>query len=129
MLSLGGSRALDALSLGDATARSLGVRLGLARVVLIATMSLATAAAVAQAGLIAFVGLVAPHLVRSLGLANHASLMLLSALTGGVLLLASDVLARGLMAPQELPVGLITAVLGGGYLLWLMHRRHLGVSL
>ena len=129
LLSLGGSRALDALSLGDATARSLGVRLGLARVVLIATMSLATAAAVAQAGLIAFVGLVAPHLVRSLGLVNHASLMLLSALTGGVLLLASDVLARGLMAPQELPVGLITAVLGGGYLLWLMHRRHLGVSL
>jgi iron complex transport system permease protein len=49
----------------------------------------------------------------------------LSALTGGVLLLAADVLARWLLAPQELPVGVLTAVLGGGYLLWLMHRRPL----
>jgi iron complex transport system permease protein len=48
--------------------------------------------------------------------------MLLSSLMGGVLLMAADTLARGLMAPQELPVGMLTAVLGGGYLLWLMHR-------
>ena len=129
VLALAGSRALDALSLGEATARSLGIRLGLARVVLIATMSLATAAAVAQAGLIAFVGLVSPHLVRSLGRGRHADLLLLSALTGGNLLLAADVLGRGVIAPQELPVGLITAVLGGSYLLWLMHRRPMGSAL
>ncbi len=120
---LAGSRVLDALSLGDATARSLGVRLGVARGVLVATMALATAGAVAQAGLIAFIGLVAPHLVRSFGHGAHAALLLLSACAGGALLLAADVLARGVIAPQELPVGVITAVLGGSYLLWLMHRR------
>jgi iron complex transport system permease protein len=114
---------LDALALGDATARSLGVQLGLARGVLVATMALATAAAVAQAGLIAFIGLVAPHLVRSFGHGSHAALLVLSGCTGGALLLAADVLARGVIAPQELPVGVITAVLGGCYLLWLMHRR------
>ena len=95
------------------------------RAALVAVMALATGAAVAQAGLIAFVGLVAPHLVRALVKPTHRWLLPLSALTGGVLLLAADVLARWLLAPQELPVGVLTAVLGGGYLLWLMHRRPL----
>ncbi|WP_418315211.1 FecCD family ABC transporter permease [Piscinibacter sakaiensis] len=126
--SLAGRRALDALALGESTARSLGVQLGLARSLLVATMALATAAAVAQAGLIAFVGLVAPHLVRSLGFGSHGGLLLLSAAGGGVLLLAADVAARWVVAPQELPVGLITAVLGGGYLLWLMHTRPIGIT-
>lgn len=117
------SRALDALSLGDTTARSLGVALGPVRIVLIGVMALATGAAVAQVGLIAFVGLVAPHLVRAAAKPTHRWLLPLSALTGGVLLLAADVLARWLLAPRELPVGVLTAVLGGGYLLWLMHRR------
>lgn len=123
-VALGCSRGLDALSLGEATARSLGVRLALLRLLLVAAMSLSTAAAVAQCGLIAFVGLVAPHLVRSWGTATHGALLLLAPLTGGVLLLAADVAARWLIAPQELPVGIITALLGGSYLLWLMHRRH-----
>jgi iron complex transport system permease protein len=117
------SRALDALSLGETTAASLGVPLGPVRVALIAVMALATGAAVAQVGLIAFIGLVAPHLVRAAVKPTHRWLLPLSALTGGVLLLAADVLARWLLAPQELPVGVLTAVLGGGYLLWLMHRR------
>jgi iron complex transport system permease protein len=116
------SRALDALSLGEATAASLGVALGPVRVVLIAVMALATGAAVAQVGLIAFIGLIAPHLVRAAVKPTHRWLLPLSALAGGVLLLAADVLARWLLAPQELPVGVLTAVLGGGYLLWLMHR-------
>ncbi|HSH91715.1 MAG TPA: iron ABC transporter permease [Ramlibacter sp.] len=119
------SRALDALSLGETTAASLGIALAPVRVVLIAVMALATAAAVAQVGLIAFIGLVAPHLVRSRVKPTHRWLLPLSALTGGVLLLASDVLARWLLAPRELPVGVLTAVLGGCYLLWLMHRRPL----
>jgi iron complex transport system permease protein len=85
-------------------------------------MALATGAAVAQTGLIAFVGLAAPHLVRSVVRTTHARLVGLSALAGGVLLLAADLLARSWIAPQELPVGVLTAVLGGGYLLWLMHR-------
>ena len=89
-------------------------------------ISLAAAAsgtAVAQTGLIAFVGLAAPHLVRSVVKTTHGRLTVLAALMGAVLLTAADILARWLVAPQELPVGVLTAVLGGGYLLWLMHRH------
>jgi iron complex transport system permease protein len=117
------SRALDALSLGETTAMSLGVALAPVRMVLVGAMALATGAAVAQVGLIAFIGLVAPHLVRAAVQPTHRWLLPLAALAGGVLLLGADVLARGLLAPQELPVGVLTAVLGGGYLIWLMHRR------
>lgn len=116
-------RVLDGLALGEATALSLGLPLGAVRVVLVAVLALATGAAVAQTGLIAFVGLAAPHLVRSLVKTTHARLVVLSAFMGGLLLMAADVLARWVIAPQELPVGVLTAVLGGSYLLWLMHRR------
>jgi iron complex transport system permease protein len=114
------ARVLDALTLGEATAQSLGMPLRQARLLLVAAMSLATAAAVAQMGLIAFVGLAAPHAVRSLVRCTHGGVLLLSALMGGALLLLADVLARGLLAPQDLPVGVLTAVLGGVYLLWRM---------
>ncbi|RZL87172.1 MAG: iron ABC transporter permease [Variovorax sp.] len=123
--SIGFARALDALTLGEATATSLGIALPWVRVALIAALALATGAAVAQLGLVAFVGLVAPHLVRAVVKPTHGWLVLLASLMGGALLLAADVLARWLMAPQELPVGVVTALLGGGYLLWLMHRRSL----
>lgn len=116
-------RVLDGLSLGEATAQSLGLPLGSLRVALVAVIALATGTAVAQTGLIAFVGLAAPHLVRSVITTTHGRLMLLASLMGGALLMAADTLARGLMAPQELPVGVLTAVLGGGYLLWLMRRN------
>ena len=116
------ARVLDGLSLGDATAISLGLPVAPMRAALIIVLALATGTAVAQTGLIAFVGLAAPHLVRSIIKTTHSHLMLLSSLVGGVLLMAADILARGLLAPQELPVGVLTAVLGGGYLLWLMHR-------
>ena len=99
------------------------------RLVLVGTLALATGAAVAQTGLIAFVGLAAPHLVRAIVKTTHARLLALSALMGGVLLMAADIGARWLVAPQELPVGVLTAVLGGGYLLWLMHRRRVGGGL
>jgi iron complex transport system permease protein len=117
------SPALDALTLGEATAASLGVRLPLMRLLLILAFALATGAAVAQTGIVAFVGLVAPHLVRALCPTLHGRLIVLSAAAGGSLLLAADVLARALIRPQELPVGLVTALLGGVYLLVLMHRR------
>ncbi|MGZ5181207.1 MAG: FecCD family ABC transporter permease [Ramlibacter sp.] len=117
------SPGLDALALGEATAASLGVPLQALRLGLVAVMALATGAAVAQVGLIAFIGLVAPHLVRAAAMPTHRWLLPLAALAGGVLLLAADVGARWILAPQELPVGVLTALLGGGYLLWLMHRR------
>ena len=120
------SRALDALSLGEFTAASLGLPLTQLRAALVAVLALATGTAVAHTGLIAFVGLAAPHLVRSLVKTTHGPLTLLAGLTGGALLMAADILARWLIAPQELPVGVLTAVLGGSYLLWLMHRRNAG---
>jgi iron complex transport system permease protein len=116
------SPVLDGLTLGDSTARSLGLPLAPMRMVLVLVLGLATGTAVAQTGLIAFVGLAAPHLVRAMLNCRHAALLLLSSLMGGVLLMAADLLARGLIAPQELPVGVLTAVLGGLYLLWLMYR-------
>ena len=117
------SRALDALTLGEDSARSLGLDLARVRVALVGALALATGLAVSQAGLVAFVGLVAPHLVRRFAPAPHGFTTLASAGAGGALLLAADVLARSLIAPQEVPVGVLTALLGGGYLLWLLHRR------
>lgn len=122
LVSIGWARVLDALNLGEDTARSLGMPLSWARWGLIGAMSLATGTAVAHMGLIAFIGLAAPHAVRSTVRASHSGLLLLSALMGGVLLLASDVWARLAWAPEELPVGVLTSVLGGGYLLWRLHR-------
>jgi iron complex transport system permease protein len=115
--------ALDGLALGEATAHSLGLPLPQMRAALVAVLALATGTAVAQTGLIAFVGLAAPHLVRSVVKTTHGRLIGLASLMGAVLLTAADILARGLVAPQELPVGVLTAVLGGTYLLWLMHRQ------
>ena len=117
------SRVLDGLALGESTAITLGLPLGALRLALIALLALATGTAVAQTGLIAFVGLAAPHLVRSVVKTTHGKLIVLSSLMGGVLLLLADILARCLIAPQELPVGVLTAVLGGSYLLWLMRKR------
>jgi len=121
-LALALSPVLDVLTLGEDTARSLGVPLGWARGWLVGVLAACTAAAVAQAGLIAFVGLVAPHLVRRFSGGRHRVLLWAASLMGGALVLLADVLARGLLPPQDLPVGVLTAVVGGGYLLWLLHR-------
>ena len=119
------ARVLDALVLGDASAASLGLQLPVVRLLLVVLMALATGSAVSQAGLVAFVGLVAPHLVRRWVVVTHAALLALSAAAGGVLLLAADVAARSVIAPQELPVGVLTALLGGVYLLVLLRRQGL----
>lgn len=117
------ARALDALTLGDDTAASLGLSLAWVRGAYVGIMALATACAVSQTGLIAFVGLVAPHVARRLMPLTHRVLLVFSSLVGGFLLLAADVAARSLNAPVELPVGLLTAVVGGLYLLWLLRRQ------
>ena len=89
---------------------------------LVAVLAACTAAASAQAGLIAFIGLVAPHLVRGWDGGRHRVRLLAASLMGGVLLLSADLLSRGLLPPQDVPVGVLTAVLGGGYLLWRLNR-------
>jgi iron complex transport system permease protein len=119
------ARALDALTLGTDTALSLGLDLSRIRLAMVAALALATGLAVSQSGLIAFVGLVSPHLVRRFAPATHGFTLVASAATGGALLLMADVFARALIAPQEVPVGVLTALLGGGYLIWLLHRRRL----
>jgi iron complex transport system permease protein len=117
------ARGLDALVLGDDSAASLGLRLPQLRLALVALLAAATAIAVSQCGLVAFVGLAAPHLVRWQAPGAHRHLLLASAGAGGVLLLAADLGARVLIAPQELPVGVLTAVGGGAYLLRLLRRE------
>jgi len=94
------------------------------RLLLLAAMALATATAVAQTGLIAFVGLVAPQLIRSPLRVRFVTRAWLSAMAGGVLLCTADILSRVVLAPQELPVGVLTAILGGGYLMWRLRVMH-----
>jgi iron complex transport system permease protein len=117
------SRTLDALVLGEDSARSLGLALPQLRLALVCLLAAATGLAVSQAGLVAFVGLAAPHLVRRYAPGPHGYTLLASAAAGAVLLLAADVAARTLIAPQELPVGVLTAVFGGTYLLLLLNRQ------
>jgi iron complex transport system permease protein len=117
------SRALDALTLGVDSALSLGLALSRIRLVLVGALALATGLAVSQAGLVGFVGLASPHVVRRFAPATHGFTLVASAATGGALLLVADVLARSLIAPQEVPVGVLTALLGGGYLIWLLRKR------
>ncbi|MBM3380277.1 MAG: iron ABC transporter permease [Phycisphaerae bacterium] len=116
-------RALDALLAGDEVAHSLGVApQRLRRQVLIIT-ALATACCVALAGVIGFVGLMVPHLMRRSAGLLHATLVPACALLGAVLLLGSDLLARVLMAPQELPVGIVIASIGAAFVIGLLWRR------
>jgi len=117
------ARGLDALSLGEDTARSLGLSVRALRLALLALVSLATAASVAQVGVVGFIGLVAPHLARQRLHGTHRQLLMAAALAGGVLLLAADVLSRWVVRPAELPVGAVTACLGGAYLVALLWRR------
>ena len=117
------SRGLDALTLGEDTAQSLGLSLTALRLGLLGLLSLATATSVAQVGVVGFIGLVAPHLVRQRLQLDHRRLLVASALAGGVLLQAADVLSRWVVRPAELPVGAITACLGGVYLVALLWRR------
>jgi len=117
------SRGLDALTLGEDTAQSLGLSLPVLRVALLGLLSLATAAAVGQVGVVGFVGLVAPHLVRQLLHVNHRRLLIAAPLFGGVLLQAADLLSRAIWRPSDLPVGSVTACLGGVYLVGLLWRR------
>jgi iron complex transport system permease protein len=117
------ARALDALTLGESVASSLGLDVARARSWLVAGMAAATGVAVAQAGLVAFVGLLAPHLARRLWGGLHRQQLWASSVMGGLLLLGADVASRLLIAPQELPVGILTSVVGGAYLLSLLHQR------
>ncbi|MCL2866901.1 MAG: iron ABC transporter permease [Clostridia bacterium] len=116
------ARALNAIALGDDEAKALGISVSAARICLIGLSTLMTAAAVSITGIIGFVGLVIPHSVRLLTGGNHRSLFPLSFFTGGLFLMLCDTAARTLAAPVEIPVGVITALIGGSSFLLLMRR-------
>jgi iron complex transport system permease protein len=116
------ARRLDLLALGERAARHVGVDVERLRIVSIVAVALLTAAAVAFCGIIAFVGLVVPHLVRMLVGPGHRALVPLSALGGAVLLLAADLVARTAVAYADLPIGMLTALVGGPFFFWLIRR-------
>jgi iron complex transport system permease protein len=117
-------RELDILSLGESQARQLGVNVSRARLALLAGASLMTGGAVAVSGVIGFVGLVVPHLARLFTGSESGPLLAVSGLAGGILLVWSDVLAKTVLpGGAELPVGVVTALLGGPFFLFLLSRR------
>lgn len=123
-LSLVLARDLDTLNLGDNLAQGLGSRVEWTRsLFLLCTVALA-GASVATAGTIGFVGLMAPHLARQLVGPSHAGLIPVAALTGACIVELADLVGRLLFAPLELPCGVITAIIGAPYFLWLLSRSH-----
>ena len=116
------ARALNALMLGENEAVLLGFRPALLQPSLIAAVALMVSAAVAMTGVIGFVGLVVPQLLRLLDGPDHRRLLPASALGGALLLVVADTLARSVVAPAELPIGVLTALVGGPFFLWLLLR-------
>lgn len=116
------ARQLDVLALGDEPAAVLGVRVQRQRALLTGLAALLTGSAVAVAGLIGFVGLVAPHLARMVVGSGHRYTLPLAALIGGILLVGADILARTVAAPRELPVGVVTAAIGAPPFVYLLRR-------
>jgi iron complex transport system permease protein len=123
LLILAHARLLNVLLLDDEQARHVGVDVERTRRVVLAAASLAAAAAVSVSGLIGFVGLVVPHLARLLAGPDHRRLLPLALVAGAALLIGADTLARTVLAPTEIPVGIITALAGGPFFLFLLQRR------
>ena len=116
------ARRLDVLQLSPLKAASLGVAVAPTRWMLFALAGACTALVVAQAGSIGFVGLMVPHALRRVGLTRHRYLLPAAALAGGSMLVLADALARTIIAPRELPVGVLTALIGVPLMLWLLRR-------
>ena len=116
-------RRLNTLALGDEYAHQLGIRVEATRIGIVLVGSLLTAIAVSLGGLIAFAGLVVPHVARLLLGPDHVRLLPVTALAGAIFLVVADTLARTLFAPSEVPVGILMVFLGGPFFLWLL-RKH-----
>ena len=113
-------RHLDVLSVGDEEAQALGLRPGRTRAVVVAASALAAASAVAVSGLIAFVGIIIPHVARRLAGPSYISVLPLSALLGAGFLVLADTLARTVLSPAELPIGVVTALIGAPAFVWVL---------
>jgi len=119
---IGLSRKLDLIQLGDVEASRLGVNIKKVRFGVIISSAVVVGISVALSGMIGFVGLVVPHLVRILGGVNHLYVLLGSAIFGSILMVISDMICRVIISPAELPVGLITSGLGSPFFLWLIFK-------
>jgi iron complex transport system permease protein len=117
------ARGLNALLLGEAEAFHLGIPVQRLKTAAILMVAVAVGASVAAAGVIGFVGIVVPHLLRLMLGPDHRMLLPFAALMGATLLTAADLLARTLVAPAELPIGILTATIGAPFFLWLLLRR------
>lgn len=122
LILLAHGRRLDVLSLGDDESHSLGLNAGRTRLIVIAAASLAAATAVAVSGLIGFVGIVVPHVARRLGGPSYAVVLPLSLLIGGAFLSLADTVARTALSPAELPIGVVTAVVGAPVFILILRR-------
>ena len=116
-------RGLNGLALGEATAAHIGIDVQRMKSIAILAVAGATGAAVAVSGGIGFIGIVVPHLLRLASGPDHRTLLLNSALLGAILLVLADVIARVVIAPAELPIGIVTAVLGAPVFLWILLKR------
>ncbi len=117
-----GGHSLNLLQFGDDQAQQLGLNVTRAKTVLLTAASLATAAAVAFSGIIGFIGLIVPHVIRMWFGPDYRRLVPLSIISGASALIISDVIARVVLAPQEIPVGIVTALVGGPFFLWVLRR-------
>ncbi|KQU97437.1 iron ABC transporter permease [Devosia sp. Root105] len=117
------ARHLNAMTLGDESATTLGIPAGRFRMLVFIVSALLTGAAVAFSGVIAFVGLMIPHIVRLVVGGDYRRVLPLSALLGAIFLVLADMLARTIIPPQDLPIGIITGLVGGGFFILLLRRR------
>jgi len=117
------ARELDIMLLGDERAGQLGVNVERFKLLVLASASLVVAAAVSVSGLIGFVGLMTPHMARLVLGPDHRLLLPASTLAGAIVMVLADLAARTVLAPVEIPVGIVTAVLGGPFFVWLLVRK------
>ena len=118
------SRALNALSFGEETAKQLGIPIDHIKILIFIVASLVAGAVVSVSGIIGFVGLIVPHIVRSMVGSDHRILLPCSALGGALFLVVADTIARVIISPAELPVGVITALCGAPFFIYLLRSRY-----
>ena len=117
------SRSLNVMQLDEEQAQQLGINVEKVKLILLAAATLITAAAVSFVGIIGFVGIIIPHAVRLIWGPDYRFLLPLSVLSGAVFLILADLVARTTLAPTEIPVGVITAICGAPFFLYLLRRR------
>ncbi|NFG59280.1 iron ABC transporter permease [Clostridium botulinum] len=118
------SKSLDILLLGDDNAIILGINIKLIKSIILILATLLTSALVSITGAIGFIGLVVPHICRTITGSDHKKLIALSSLIGAIFLIASDIIARGLFPPIEIPIGIITSLVGGPFFLYLISKKN-----